>query len=151
MNNRLWVITGSILLVIQSACAYQSAFHDVHRNSENSLYLQLGGEVGIDELVVDAIHRIHQHERLAFLFEDVDFTNLVEQIRDQICYLSGGPCTYEGLSMTEVHAGQDITKAEFDIFVKLFRDAMDNRKIPFSAQNKLLAKLAPMRPDIIRQ
>jgi len=117
----------------------------------DTLFQQLGGEIGVDQLVVATLQRVHSDERIAFLFEDIDETNLVEQLYDQICYLSGGPCTYDGLDMRDAHAGMAITKREFDIFVQLFVDAMEQQQIPFSAQNKLLALLAPMRPDIVHQ
>ncbi len=58
---------------------------------------------------------------------------------------------YEGPDMVEVHSGMEITEAEFDIFVEIIIDAMELAEISYSARNKLLALLAPMREDIIYQ
>ena len=118
---------------------------------DDSLYRQLGGDIGIDNLVVTSIQMLHKDERIAFLFEETEDANLVEQLNNQLCFLSGGPCTYDGLSMQDAHAGMELTEAEFDVFVEIFIDAMTETGIPFSAQNQLLAILAPMRPDIIHQ
>ncbi|MEM6998202.1 MAG: group 1 truncated hemoglobin, partial [Pseudomonadota bacterium] len=93
----------------------------------------------------------HSDERIAFLFEDTDDDELIKQISDQVCFLSKGPCEYEGLDMVEAHSGMEITKAEFDIFVEIVIDAMEFANIPHTARNKLLALLAPMREDIIHQ
>ena len=53
--------------------------------------------------------------------------------------------------MIETHSGLDISEAEFDIFVELFIDVMEQVGISHSARNRLLAILAPMRQDIIHQ
>ena len=118
---------------------------------DDSLYQQLGGDIGIDQLAVTSLQLLHKDERLAFLFEDIDEHNLIRELSNQLCYLSGGPCVYEGLSMQDAHAGMAITEANFDIFVQIFMQAMRDNDIPFAAQNKLLTMLAPMRPDIIHQ
>lgn len=117
----------------------------------DSLYTELGEQNGISRFVAKAVELSHSDKRIAFLFEDTDDTELTKQLEDQICFLSGGPCEYEGLDMVEAHSGMEITEAEFDIFVELVIDAMEYAGIPHTARNKLLALLAPMREDIIHQ
>lgn len=117
----------------------------------DTLYKELGGEKGINTFVTKAVELSHSDERIAFLFEDTIDNDLIDQLSDQICFLSKGPCEYEGLDMVEAHSGMEITKAEFDIFVEIVIDAMEFAEIPHSARNKLLALLAPMRKDIIHQ
>ena len=43
----------------------------------------------------------------------------------------------------------DINKNNFNALVEVLQQAMDAQGIAFTAQNKLLAKLAPMHRDII--
>ncbi len=138
-------ISVVISLIILTACSASQP------RTNDSLYQQLGGDIGIDQLAVTSLQMLKKEERLAFLFQDIDDHNLVRQLTDQLCYLSGGPCIYEGLSMQDAHAGMALTAAEFDLFVQVFMRAMDANDIPFSAQNKLLAMLAPMRADVIHQ
>ncbi len=133
------------LTSLLSACA------STQQSQKDRLFQELGGHIGIDELVVTSIQFLHNDERIAFLFEDIDEPNLVTQLNEQLCSISGGPCQYQGLSMLDAHAGMDLSKAEFDIFVEVFIEAMRARNIPFSTQNELLALLAPMRVDIIHQ
>ena len=64
---------------------------------------------------------------------------------------TGGPCTYTGEELVEVHTGLDITEAEFNSLVEDLIDVMQERNIPRAAQNELLARLAPTRKDIIYQ
>lgn len=115
----------------------------------DSLYIELGESEGISKFVTKAVEISHADERIAFLFEDTDDEELIVQISDQICFLSDGPCEYDGQDMDEVHSGMEITEAEFDIFVAIVIDAMEYADISHSARNKLLALLAPMREDII--
>ena len=116
-----------------------------------SLYTELGEEKSIKHFVTKVVALSHNDERIAFLFEETDDAELIKQLESQICFLSSGPCEYEGLDMVEAHSGMEITEAEFDIFVELVIDAMELSGIPHTAINKLLALLAPMREDIIYQ
>jgi len=43
----------------------------------------------------------------------------------------------------------DIGRANLDALVEVLQQAMDAQVIPFNAQNKLLAQLAPMHRDIV--
>ena len=61
----------------------------------------------------------------------------------------GGPCTYTGNDMAKVHRGLGIDRAAFNALVEDLQMAMNKHDIPFRAQNKLLAKLAPMHRDVI--
>ncbi|NAV96740.1 group I truncated hemoglobin, partial [Salmonella sp. hn-h2] len=60
-----------------------------------------------------------------------------------------GPCTYTGRDMASVHKGMGVNRADFNALVEDLQKAMNQHKIPFRAQNKLLAKLAPMHKVII--
>ena len=117
----------------------------------DTLYAELGGTEGINKFVTKAVEISHADQRIAFLFEDSDDEELIIQISDQICFLSDGPCEYDGQDMDEVHSGMEITEAEFDIFVAIVIDAMEYADISHSSRNKLLALLAPMREEIINQ
>jgi hemoglobin len=119
--------------------------------AEPSLYEELGGKKAIDRIVDNTIQLSHSAPQISFHFENIDEGNLREQLTQQLCALSGGPCQYEGLDMEEAHAGMEITKAEFDYFVSLFIKALEKSNIAFTAQNKLIARLAPLRPEIIEQ
>jgi hemoglobin len=133
-----------IISLYLSACTSQYVIDD-------AFYDELGGKEGVRLFVTRAVELYHSDKRIAFLFENTDDEYLIEQIENQMCYLSGGSCEYEGLDMRAAHSGLEITEAEFDIFVELFIDALEYAKVPHTARYKLLAKLAPMREDIIHQ
>jgi len=119
--------------------------------ADDRLYRDLGERPGIAAIVDETLDNIAQDSRIVALFADSDIGRLEEKLVEQICNISGGPCEYTGDSMREVHADLDIDAAEFNAFVEDLRDAMATLEVPESARNRLLARLAPMRDDIVRE
>ncbi|MDQ4426933.1 group 1 truncated hemoglobin [Thalassolituus sp.] len=114
-------------------------------------YQELGGKAGVENIVDNFINEISFDQNIVKFFEGTDINRLREKLIEQFCHESGGPCEYTGDSMKDVHAGMDITKAEFNRVVELLQAAMDDAGTPQTAQNRLIRSLAPMRPDIIHQ
>ncbi len=114
-----------------------------------ALYQAFGEKEGIRLLMDDFVNRLFADPRIGTMFKDTKPANLKEQLTDQICQLTGGPCKYEGDTMKRVHADLGIRKADFNAMVDILQAAMAARDIPFMTQNQLLALLAPMHRDII--
>ena len=93
--------------------------------------------------------RVLEDERIAAQFAEVDLVNLNDRLVEQICAEVGGPCEYTGRTMAESHEGLAITEADFNALVEDLVAAMDARGIPRRAQNRLLARLAPIHRDIV--
>ena len=51
--------------------------------------------------------------------------------------------------MKTAHAQMGLRKADLNALVENLQKAMREQKVPFAAQNRLLAKLAPMSKDVI--
>lgn len=118
---------------------------------DDSLFLALGGEDGIHRFINDLVDRAIHDPRIAHQFEHTKPQGLKDSLAEQVCAISGGPCPYRGAKMKPAHADMGITKAEFLSLVEDLQDAMAADGVPFSAQNRLLALLAPMHRDIIEQ
>ncbi|TNC91538.1 MAG: hypothetical protein CSH36_09170 [Thalassolituus sp.] len=76
---------------------------------------------------------------------------LREKLEEQLCMVSDGPCEYTGDSMEDVHAGMQITTGEFNRVVELLQNAMNQAGVAYPVQNRLIKRLAPMRPEIIHR
>lgn len=142
-------VVKSSLLCLSAALMLAACVSQPPR--DDSLYRDLGGQEAISAFVEDTVIRLLENPRIAHLFADVDLVNLHQQLVSQICYESGGPCEYTGRSMEEAHSGLAIDEGEFNALVEDLIDAMEARKVPISAQNRLLARLAPMRERIIHR
>jgi hemoglobin len=115
------------------------------------LYDALGGEAGVARLVDAVTVEYQRDEKIGFLFEATEIDYFKERLREQICEIADGGCTYTGLSMNEAHSGLDLSEAQFNDFVAASRRGMDKAGIAIAEQNRLLARLARMRADVIHQ
>lgn len=121
------------------------------RPADDRLYQALGTRPGIERLIEDFHERLLRDERTRPFFEDADHANLKRRLVEQLCVVSGGPCTYEGKDMVAAHEGVDINKADFNALVEVLQQSMRAREIPFGVQNRLLARLAPMHREVINK
>jgi len=117
--------------------------------ADDSLYRAWGGKAGIQAVMEDFVPRLFSDPRTAPFFKDSNRSNLVEQLTDQLCQQAGGPCQYGGAAMKPVHQDMGITKRDFNALVEILQQSMDAKGIPFSAQNAMLARLAPMHREIV--
>jgi hemoglobin len=116
---------------------------------DDTLYQQLGAQPGLTKLMDDFMTRLLADSRMGPFFKDVDHQHVKAELVTQFCEISGGPCKRKGPDMKKAHSGMDITKSNFNALVEVLQHSMDAQGIPFTTQNKLLAKLAPMHRDII--
>lgn len=113
-----------------------------------ALYEQLGKRSGIADIVEDLLYLIVEDNRINGHFAGIDVQQFHTNLTDQLCGISGGPCTYNGRGMRESHAEMNITDTEFNALAENLILAMDQNDIPTSAQNRLIGRLVPMYPDI---
>jgi hemoglobin len=110
---------------------------------------QFGGKPGLVTLMDDFMVNLMADARTRPYFADSDREHIKAELVDQFCVILDGPCTYTGKDMEKVHRNLGINRAAFNALVEDLQTAMDKNKVPFRAQNKLLAKLAPMHPAVI--
>jgi hemoglobin len=131
-----------VVVLTLSACVQQPS-------KDDSLYRDLGEQGGITRIVEGMLLNIAGDPRIVRHFENIDIVRLRDKLVEQICVETGGPCTYTGDSMEESHKGQHLTPSDFNALVENLQDAMSAQGVPMPAQNRLLARLAPMRAQVI--
>jgi hemoglobin len=107
------------------------------------------GRDGVGRIVDSLIVSYHTDPRLSDIFHAADFERLSRLLKEQFCYILGGPCHYTGRDMRTAHADQGLQVRDFDALVEDLQAAMDKEHVPFWAQNRLLAKLAPMKRMVV--
>ncbi len=117
--------------------------------SQNTLYDKLGGEPGLDAIVSGFIKQIGQDKQIFHYFADARITRFRTQLTEHLCAITDGPCKYTGDNMTDIHTGMNINEKDFNHLVDLLINAMDLEGIPHRIQNQLIARLAPLRANII--
>lgn len=112
---------------------------------------QFGGRAGLDALMETFMAGMLADPILQPFFVNSDQERVKRQLAEQFCVILGGDCRYSGRDMKSSHAGLDINRNHFNRLVEVLQDAMDQHDVPFTAQNKLLAKLAPMHREVVTQ
>jgi len=131
-----------LLALLLGACAGQPA-------TNNSLYQQLGGEPGITRIVEGMLLRTAEDPRIVEHFQNVDIQRVRDKLVEQVCVEADGPCIYTGDSMEESHKGLALTPSDFNALVENLQAAMAEQAVPIPTQNRLLARLAAMRGQVI--
>ena len=109
------------------------------------------GQAGVDRIVDDLVDRLIVDRRVTDIFKGQDMVRLRRTLKEQFCYLLNGGCHYSGRTMHDAHANLGIQDADLGALVEDLQAAMRTERVSFTAQNQLLAKLAPMRRTIVKQ
>ncbi|MDR5767119.1 MULTISPECIES: group 1 truncated hemoglobin [unclassified Caballeronia] len=133
-------IRHAAMLALALACA--------NAHADDALYEQFGERAGLTKIVDDMYDNVLADPRTAPYFDNAPVKRIKQKLVEQICVLLDGPCVYTGRPMRRTHEGQNIDRAAFNALVEDLQAAMDKNGVPFHAQNKLLAKLAPMYRDV---
>lgn len=133
-----------VLIVLLAGCAHQPL-------QDDSLYQGLGQRAGIQRIVEGMLINAVKDERIGEHFKKVDIVRVRDKLVEQLCVEAGGPCKYTGDTMAESHKGQNLTRSDFNALVENLIDSMDAEGISVPDQNRLIARLAPMRGEVIEK
>ena len=107
------------------------------------------GQAGIDRIVDRMLAEARTDARTADVFRATDMVRLSRTLKEQFCYILGGGCAYTGRSMPDAHRELGLQPADMGALVEHLQNAMAAEGVPFQTQNRFLARLAPMRRDIV--
>jgi len=141
MNARklfLFAVFGALLVCATGARA------------EETLFAQIGGESKLKATVDTLVEVMLQDPRINFTFAQTDLAKFKGLLYDQLCELTGGPCKYTGRSMFEAHRKLNTTNAQFNALAEDLYIAFDKHDVPYRVQNKVMALLAPMQPQVVK-
>ena len=108
-----------------------------------------GGREGIARIAARTVDLSQADPRIAPIFASHDMVRLKRTLGEQFCYLLGAGCDYTGRDMKTAHAQMGVSRADMNALVENLQAAMREARVPFAAQNRLLAKLAPMSRDVV--
>jgi hemoglobin len=108
-------------------------------------------QAGIDRIVDDLVSRIVVDKPIAEIFKGQDIVRLRRTLKEQFCYILGGGCSYSGRDMKAGHKNLGIQTKDFNVLVEDLQRAMAKERVSVFAQNRLLAKLAPMKRAIVER
>ena len=115
------------------------------------VWTSFGGEAGTRRVVERFVELNLADPRIGDIFKGQDLVRLRRVLFEQFCYLLGGNCAYSGRDMKAAHTDLGIQQADMNALVDNLQRAMSAEGVPFTAQNRLLAKLAPMRSQVVER
>ena len=118
-------------------------------SAQSSLYQRLGGYPAIKAVVDDFVGNVAADKRINRFFARTDIPRLKQNLVDQICSGTGGPCVYTGRDMKSAHAGMGVNGNHFTALVQDLQKTLKKFKVPKREQGELLAVLGPMKKDIV--
>lgn len=119
-----------------------------------SLYKRLGGYDAIAAVSDDFIGRLAADKQLNRFLVGLSADSqkrLRQNVVDQLCQATGGPCLYIGRSMKTAHAGLGITESDWQLTVNHLVASLDKFKVPEKEKNEFLALASSLKPDIVEK
>lgn len=136
-------VAATDVTVAQIADASQAA------TSSDAVFQEFGGKAGISKVIDDFLGIWAADPRINARLKDADVERLGFLLKEQIAQLTGGPVVYSGRDMKTAHRDMGLRNVDFNALAEDLQTAMEKNGVPTRAQNKLLAKLAPMEHDIV--
>lgn len=117
--------------------------------SDAKLLAAFGGRGGIRRIANRLVELSESDTRISDVFKAKDTVRLKRTLFEQFCYILGAGCNYSGRTMEAAHQDLGLQRTDLNALVENLQQAMHESRVPFSAQNRLLAKLAPMERAIV--
>jgi hemoglobin len=109
------------------------------------------GKDGLRRVVETMVTVSHDDPRISEIFKKTDLVRLKRTLFEQFCYVLGGGCDYTGRDMKTAHKDMGLQASDMNALVENLQLAMHKEGVPFQAQNKLLARLAPQKRDMMER
>jgi hemoglobin len=135
-------------LQFNNGCSSQKIEPKIQK--KHLLYNEMGGQEGIENLVDAFIKRIPTDKEILPYFAKSSVKHFKEGFINHLCFITKGPCQYNGDSMVDIHTGMNITERDFNRVVEILIEAMEDIGISYQSQNRLLSQLAPLRGQVIK-
>lgn len=95
----------------------------------SSLYDRLGGDAGIESLVVAFYVRVLADPELAPFFRNTSIDKLHAMQHEFFAMALGGPVSYSGRPLAHVHHGRGITTKHFGRFVECLVQTLEDQGV----------------------
>jgi hemoglobin len=132
-----------------SALAFFCTAQAQTADTTDAVFQDFGGKPGISKVIDDFLGIWQGDPRISGALKDADVERLGFMLKEQFTQLTGGPAVYSGKDMKTAHQSMGLHNADFNALAEDLQKAMEQNNVPVRAQNKLLAKLAPMQHQIV--
>ena len=118
-------------------------------SDDSTLYHRLGGEPGISKLLMDFYGHVLGDPELAPFFSNVAMEKLVAMQQELFSFALGGPHTYSGKPLKEVHAGRGITLRHFQHFREHLLTTLKDAGVAIDDIHEVVRHVTAMKKDVL--
>jgi hemoglobin len=113
-----------------------------------SIYEAIGGEPALVAVVDDFYERVLGDARLAGFFAGTSMNKLKGRQVEFFAAALGGPHTYTGAPMKQVHLGRGIRQEHFDLVAGHLVAALGAAGVPEEITGQIVTVVAPLAKDL---
>ena len=119
----------------------------------STLYERVGRYDGIAIIVDEYFKGVRADPQLArFGGRGADSLARARQLlKDQLCALTGGPCTYIGRDMKTAHGGLGITESDWAVNMKHMTAALEKAHVAGGERKEFLDLVESLKPHIVEK
>lgn len=143
----------TLLFIATAFVLFTTSCKDEDDTPVETLFDRLGGssavEAAVDQFLANVLANVQIKDDFEGTIAQGRAGDLRQNLIDQICEATGGPCTYTGLSMAEAHAGLNINDDDFTALVGDLISALQSLNVGQTEIDELVAILAPLQGDIV--
>jgi hemoglobin len=114
-----------------------------------SLFERVGGFARVRLMVSDLYDRILESERLGPYFQEIDVRRLIDHQTKFVSSLMGGPASFTNEQLTRAHAHLRLSSEEFDEMAEIFRDVLEDFRVPEGDVQRLHAHVLSLREHVV--
>jgi hemoglobin len=113
-----------------------------------SIYSRIGGYEAIEGVVEDFYDRVLADDELSGFFTGTNMGRLKGKQAEFFAAALGGPESYTGPPMKQVHQGRGIAMHHFDLVAQHLVAALHAAGVPPNVVTQIIAAIAPLGPEI---
>lgn len=118
-------------------------------NDGETLFDRLGGRDAVDGAISAFYGRVLLDPELAPFFAGVNMDKLHHMQSEFFTVALGGPGTYAGMSLADIHRGRGIHPRHLSLFTGHLLDTMIDRGMPPDAVDEVVARITVMGQDVL--
>jgi hemoglobin len=114
-----------------------------------SIYEEIGGQDALIAVVDDFYDRVLADPALTKFFTGANMARLRGMQVEFFAGALGGPDTYRGRTMKDVHRGMGVEQRHFDLVAGHLNDALAAAGVPADTAATIIDTVAPLATDIV--
>jgi hemoglobin len=118
------------------------------KRKTDSIYDRIGGHEALEVVVEDFYCRVLDDDHLSGFFAGSNMNRLKGKQIEFFAAALGGPESYTGAPMKQVHKGRGITMHHFNLVAGHLQDSLCAAGVPAETIAEILAAISPLAADI---